>query len=76
MAIFLFWDKIPQNLVEISHDFESKRCLLLGTHRFHINIDISPEDGVNWILHADRLVAGTYHDLQTVTRGWKRFSTT
>ena len=68
MAIFLFWDVILYSLVEIRHGFESIRRLLLGTHQFHINIEISPEDGVNWILHEDRLVAGTYYVLQTVTR--------
>jgi len=71
MAIFLFWDVIPYILVEICYSFESKRCLLLGKHQFHINIETSPEDGVKWILRADRLVAGNYHVFQTVTRGWK-----
>lgn len=76
MAIFLFWDVIPYSLVEIRHGFESEHCLLLGTHHFRNNIEIWPEDVVNWILNADGLVPGTYHVLETVTRGWKRFSTT
>jgi hypothetical protein len=47
MTIFLFWDVIPYSLVEIRHGFESKHCLLLCTHQFHNNIEISPQDGVN-----------------------------